>query len=145
MLAVAPPGPKSIDPRAGAEGSRGRPLRAYFGALIALLMIGAATAAFFVSAQADHDARAQARRDAGFAAKTAATQLGNFVQATRSAVTQLAANPQIAGVLTNPKGCTLTFIGIGGPDASHLDILRADGTVACSSRPPTAARRTSRS
>jgi signal transduction histidine kinase len=139
MLAAASPSPESMEPVATGEGSRGRPLLAYFGGLVALLVIGASTAAFYVSAQADHDARAQARKDASFAAKTAAGQLGDFVQATRSTVEQLAANSQISQVLTHPKGCTLTFLGIGGPDASHLDILRADGTVACSSRPPTSA------
>jgi signal transduction histidine kinase len=139
MLAVASPGPESVVPDATDRGSRGRPLRAYFGGLIALLVLAAASASFYVSAQADHDARAQARQDASFAAKTAAGQLGNFVQVTRSTVAQLAANPQISQVLTHPKGCTLSFLGIVGPDQSHLDILRADGTVACSSRPPTAA------
>lgn len=38
-------------------------------------------------------------------------------------------------VLAHPDGCTLTFAGIGGPDRSHLDLVRPDGTVACSSRP----------
>ena len=43
-----------------------------------------------------------------------------------------------AAVLTGAEGCTLSFQGIGGPDRSHLDIVAADGTVACSSRPPEA-------
>ena len=46
----------------------------------------------------------------------------------------LAANPQIAKVFDNPEGCTLSFEGLGGPDKGHLDIIRADGTVACTSK-----------
>ena len=37
-------------------------------------------------------------------------------------------------MLADPAACSLTFAGIAGPDRSHLDVLRPDGTVACSSR-----------
>jgi signal transduction histidine kinase/ActR/RegA family two-component response regulator len=115
--------------------NHGWPLRTYFIALIVLLVVAAGGAAAYVGTQADHDARADARLEAAFAAKTAGTQLGNFLQAMRDTTTGLAANPAVVGALAHPKGCSLTFSGLAGPDGSHLDVVRSDGTVACTSRP----------
>jgi PAS domain S-box-containing protein len=102
--------------------------------LVSLFVIAAGVAAVFVAVQADRDARDQAVRDASFAATASAKQLGAFVGTLKATTAQLAANPQIAQVLSTPKGCSLTFAGIGGPDRGHIDIIRADGTVVCSSR-----------
>ena len=120
------------------------PLRAYFVVLFAVALVAALAGAFFVDQALEQDARVEATRDALHAAENAAQDLSTHVATVRSASAQLAANPQIAAVLAQgAKGCTLSFSGIGGPDRSHLDILRADGTVACSSRPLTSeARRT---
>ena len=99
-----------------------------------MLVVAAASAAVYVDAQTDHDARLAAEKNASFDAKTAAGQLADFLRTTRSTVAQLAVNPGVAQAIAHPKGCTLSFLGIGGPDASHLDVVRADGSVACSSR-----------
>jgi len=118
------------------RGARAWPLRAYFVALIVVFVVAALSGAVYVAIQTDHDARVSATRDAAFAANTTSHQLGAFVATMRESVAGLAANPQIGATLAHPKGCTLAFSGIAGPDKGHLDIVRADGTVACSSRAP---------
>ena len=113
-------------------------LRVYLALLFALVLLGAIAGALYVDREASRDARSEATRDVLFAASTAAKQLGDHVALLEATTAGLAANPQIAQVFASPKGCTLTFQGIAGPDGGHLDIIRADGTVACSSRPLTA-------
>jgi len=44
-----------------------------------------------------------------------------------------ASNPQTGNALIAPKGCSLSYQGLGGKDGSHLEIVRSDGAVACSS------------
>jgi PAS domain S-box-containing protein len=119
------------------------PLRVYFALLFGLVVLGAVAGAFYVDRQAASDARAHATHDVLFSATTAASQLNDFVALLKATPAGLAANPQIGRAFVNPAGCTLSFQGMAGPDRGHLDIVRADGTVACSSRPLTAqARRT---
>jgi PAS domain S-box-containing protein len=113
------------------------PLRVYFALLFSLVLLGAIAGAFYVDREATRDARSSATRDTLFSATVGAKQLGDHVALLKATPAGLAANPQIAQVLTNPAGCTLSFQGLGGPDRGHLDIIRADGTVACSSRPLT--------
>jgi PAS domain S-box-containing protein len=113
------------------------PLRAYFICLIGLFVLAAASTALYVDAQTERDGRNAAQADARFAAQTAAKQLGTQLEVTQATVQQLASNPQIAQVFSQSEPCSLTFGGVSGPDHSHLDIVRADGTVACSSRPQT--------
>ena len=114
-------------------------LRVYFGLLFALVVGGSVAGAFYTDREAAHDARSAAKRDLVFSATTAAKQLGDHVAQLKTIPAALAANPQIAQVFTNPEACTLSFQGLGGPDAGHLDVIRSDGTIACSSRPLTPA------
>jgi PAS domain S-box-containing protein len=117
------------------------PVRTYFALLFGLCLVGALVFAVVVSGQMDRDARRSAEADAAFAASTAAKELGDHVALVRTNVAQLAANPQIGQVISNPAGCSLTFGGIGGPDRGHIDLIRADGTVACTSRGPTSGKK----
>ena len=110
-------------------------LRAYFVLLFALVVAGSIAGAYYVDREASRDARSKARQDGLFSARTAAEQLNNHVALLKATAAGLAANPQIAHILVDPTGCTLSFQGLGGPDKGHLDIIRADGSVACSSRP----------
>ena len=113
---------------------RALPLRAYFAGLFVVGVLAAIAGAFYVDRGVERDARATATRSALHSAETTGEQLGDHVALLEATAANLAANPQIATVLTRPAGCTLTFQGLGGPDRGHLDIIRADGTVACSSR-----------
>ncbi len=110
------------------------PLRAYFVILVLVFVAAAVAASFYVHRQADQRARADSVESAGFAAKTAATQLGNHITSLKATTAALAALPTIGRALKNPAGCSLTHDGLAGADRGHIDIIRADGTVACSSR-----------
>ena len=116
------------------------PLSAYFVVLVGLFVAAAASTALYVNIQTERDARHAAQVDALFAAQTAAKQLGSQLELTQATVAQLAANPQIAQVFSQSEPCSLTFGGVSGQDRSHLDIVGADGAVACSSRPATDAK-----
>jgi two-component system, cell cycle sensor histidine kinase and response regulator CckA len=113
---------------------RALPLRAYFAALFVLVLLAAIGGALYVDRALERDARAVATQSALHSATTASAQLSDYVVLLRASPAQLAANPQIAAILAQPAGCTLTFQGLGGPDRGHLDLIRPDGTVACSSR-----------
>ncbi len=113
---------------------RALPLRAYFAALFVLCLLAAIAGAFYVDGALERDARAAATRSALHSARTAGEQLSNHAALLKATSAQLAANPQISAILAQPAGCTLTFQGLGGQDRGHLDLIRADGTVACSSR-----------
>jgi hypothetical protein len=113
------------------------PIHAYFIALVLLFVVVAGAGALYVKSQSSRDARRSAQADASFAARKAAKQLDTYFAAIHGSVAGLVANPLIANSLSHPKGCTLSFSGVGGPDSGHLDIIRADGSVACSSRPHT--------
>lgn len=116
------------------------PLRSYFLLLVGLFVAAAASAGVYVEIQTERDGRRAAEVEAKLAAQTAAKQLGSHIDLVQASVRQMAANPQTTQTLIRPEGCSLTFGGIAGPDRSHFDILRADGTVACSSRAPAGTR-----
>jgi PAS domain S-box-containing protein len=88
-----------------------------------------------VHSQTDHDARRSAAREARFAATAAAKQLGEAIAAARASVAELAGSPQIGQVYAQPKGCSLSYSGLGGADSGHIDLLTRTGAVLCSSRP----------
>ena len=114
---------------------RALPLRAYFAGL-------------FVARRAGRDRRRVLRRPGrrtrcAQPRNTQRASLGSRQPASSSATTsrcsrpplrRLAANPQIAAILTQPGGLHAHVPGPRRPDRGHLDIIRADGTVACSSR-----------
>ena len=110
-------------------------LRVYFALLFALVVGSSVAGALYVNHEASRDARRDARNEANFSARTAADQLENHVAALKASAAGLAANPLIAQALVHPEGCTLSYEGLGGPDRGHIDIIGADGTVVCSSRP----------
>ncbi|MFL5877960.1 MAG: ATP-binding protein [Solirubrobacteraceae bacterium] len=113
--------------------SRGWRLKTYFALLVALFCVAAAAASIYVFVQTDRDSRKAAERDASFAATTAARQLGEGVSTIRSTVAGLAATPGIDQA-AEQKSCTLSF-ALEGLSRGHLDVLRPDGSVSCSSRP----------
>jgi PAS domain S-box-containing protein len=120
----------------GNESRRARalPLRAYFGALVVLLVLVSAAAVGYVYVQAGDNARHDAERRAQAIAGVVANQLGGDVRTLRQTVSGLAASPNLAAVFTHPKGCTLTFAADG---SGHLDLVAPDGVVVCSSHPLT--------
>jgi PAS domain S-box-containing protein len=110
-------------------------LTVYFAMLVGLVAVAAAAAAVYVFVQTDRDSRRTAEQDAAFAADTAARELGSNVGILRATVTGLAATPNVDVQAVQPT-CQLTF-GLSDVSRGHVDVLRPDGSVACSSRPRT--------
>jgi PAS domain S-box-containing protein len=111
----------------------GWPLQWYFAVLVGLFIVAAAAAVLYVHTQASTDARRAAERDASFTASTAAKQLGNGLALLQATVRGVAASPQIGKVVDHPALCSLAYSGGGGLESGHIDILRPDGSVLCSS------------
>lgn len=111
------------------------PLRVYFALLVLVFIAAAAAAAIYVHVQTGDDARRAAGRDAEFSSRVAAIELGKQVALLKESVASLAANSQLPAVFDKPKGCTLTYGASGPNDLGHIDLIRADGQVVCTSRP----------
>jgi PAS domain S-box-containing protein len=118
----------------GSIRKRGWRLTVYFAVLIAVVALAAAAATIYVFIQADRDSRATAERNAAFAARTAAKELGESVAGIRASVAGVAGSPGIDQA-AEQSSCSLSFGVTGAVNRGHLDILRRDGSVACSSRP----------
>jgi two-component system cell cycle sensor histidine kinase/response regulator CckA len=114
---------------------RGWSLRGYFALLVAVFVTAGASGAAYVHVQAGRDARTQSIRDARYAADVASKQLGRDVASFQAGVQSLAATPNIGSVLRQPVGCSLSYQREAPSDLGHIDIVRADGTPVCSSRP----------
>jgi two-component system cell cycle sensor histidine kinase/response regulator CckA len=123
--------PDGLEARAAAP-RRGWRLTLYFAALVAVFAVAATAAGIYVFVQTDRDSRGAAESDARFAADTAARQLGEGVATVKATVAGLAATPNIEQAAAMPT-CSLSF-GVGELSSGHLDVLRPDGMVACSSR-----------
>ena len=105
-------------------------------ALFIVALLGVAfMAAVAVRGMAEGDARQSAVDDANFAAQAASTEISHALELYRQTAATVAENPAIPAFIAAPAGkCGLTF-SAGTPfPTSHLDIVRADGTVVCSSQ-----------
>ena len=111
------------------------PLRSYLGALLALFVLAATVALGFGWESAERDGLSAARADADFGAGKAAEQLGRSLAGVRSSVDAVATSPGAASVFDQAEDCRLSF-SLGGPQDGHLDVVRSDGSVVCSSQPP---------
>jgi PAS domain S-box-containing protein len=109
----------------------GRPLQFYFIALAILITLVAGGAGAFVYAQSAADAQRSASADAQFAAGKAAAELNTSIKFIQSAMAPIAAAPTTAALLANPARCTLGYAPVGPFDTGHIDLIRPDGTVAC--------------
>jgi PAS domain S-box-containing protein len=103
--------------------------------LVSLFVVAAAAAAYYVHVQTERDDLRAAEASARFAADSVARQLDEEIRLIQGTVAQLAASPGATKSFTASGDCSLTFGGLGGQDGSHLDIVRADGAVTCTSSP----------
>jgi len=115
---------------------RGWSLRHYMALFLAALLAVAAIRTLAVESVTEQAARQGAEANASFAARAAATEIANDLTLLEQTTANLAANPQTAARLTSPIGpCGLTF-PVGSPfSTGHLDIIKSDGSVKCSSSP----------
>jgi diguanylate cyclase (GGDEF)-like protein len=78
-------------------------------------------------------ARSDAADAARFQADLAADAIGDSIDEAVTAMTGSLASPGLVQALSNPAGCALTSGGSGVFPEGHVDIVRPDGTVTCSS------------
>jgi len=117
-------------------GRRGRSLLFYCSALAVLVVLVAAAAGAYVYSQSATDAQRTATADARFTAGKAAAQLTTSLNFIDSTMASIASAPSTAQLLSNPTGCVLGFAPVGPFETGHIDLIRPDGTVACSSSQP---------
>ncbi len=108
-------------------------LRGYLAGLVVLFVLATGGVAVSGWRQARTDALTAARQDADFGARLATTELGADLETLRSTVTQLATKPDIARAFTDPQSCQLS-LNLSGIVQAHIEVLRGDGSVVCSSR-----------
>jgi PAS domain S-box-containing protein len=118
-----------------ASEGRGWSLRNYMALFIVALLSVAFVAGVAVRGMAEADARQSAEADANFAAQAAAAEISHALELYRQTAATVAANPAIPALIASPAGkCGLTFSAGTAFPISRLDIIRADGTVVCSSQ-----------
>jgi len=117
-------------------GRAGWPLLLYCTALATLVVVVATMAGAYVYQQSAADAQRSATGDARFAAGKAAAQLNSSLKFIESAMAPIAAAPSTAQLLSNPAGCILGFAPVGPFETGHIDLIRSDGSVACTSSKP---------
>jgi signal transduction histidine kinase/CheY-like chemotaxis protein len=111
------------------------PLRAYLAGLAVLFVLAAGAAVVYGRIQSGDDAREAARGDARFAARLAAREIGEGIEVLRSTVAGAAQNPGVEKAFASPDDCGLSFGGTDAYTTGHLDLVREDGSIACSSLP----------
>ncbi|HXI55261.1 MAG TPA: hypothetical protein VNO55_04345, partial [Polyangia bacterium] len=101
-----------------------------------LVVLVAAAAGVVVHVQSEADAKQAAISDATFAAGRAARQVGAGFETFRSISEPTATSPGIGQVFTSPTACNLSYAPIAAFDTGHIDIVRLDGSVVCTSLKP---------
>jgi two-component system cell cycle sensor histidine kinase/response regulator CckA len=120
---------------------RGWPLRAYLGVLLALFLVTALMSIAFVRGPQDRNATRLAQQDAQFSASLAAGGVSTAVAQLQSAVSRIATLPAVAVSFDRPD-CAISADVIGPFGTPRFDLVRADGSVVCSSAPVAGARPT---
>jgi diguanylate cyclase (GGDEF)-like protein len=118
--------------------SRGRErgawsVRAYLVLIVAVAVVAITTASVYGFVWSSGQARDSATKRMDLQAQRAASAVASGVATARATVEGLAAQPGLLEVFARPKGCTLTAKGSGAFPNVRMDIVRPDGSVACSS------------
>ena len=112
---------------------RSWPLQADFAVIALLVVVVAVAAAAFVHFQSEADAKQAAVADASFAANRAAKQIAIGFDTFRAISAPTATSPSVGQIFRNPALCNLSYAPIAAFDTGHIDVVRLDGSVVCSS------------
>jgi len=122
--------------KGGRPHPRGWPLQNYMALFVAALLALIAVRAVAVLSLTEQQARQSAQVGAIRAARATAFQVADDLGQLEQTTAELAANPQVAGRLASPMGlCSLTFPHSSLFSTGHLDLVKSDGSVRCSSEP----------
>lgn len=105
----------------------------YLATITGLFLITAAVGVGYAKHEDNYNAEQQALSQARFAARQSSAGITKGLQLLAQQVGQLAVTPHLSTTFTT--GCSLSFAGTGPFDAGYIDVLRPNGTVACSSLP----------
>jgi PAS domain S-box-containing protein len=122
------------DLRRGPPRRPGWSLRNYMALFMGVLLAVAVIAGFAVRTMAEMDARQSASADATYAAQRAANQLKAGFDAISALSLPLVADPAVAQLFADPSKCGIGYAPIAPFGTGHIDIVRLDGSVVCSSR-----------
>jgi PAS domain S-box-containing protein len=120
--------------RRGPPRRPGWSLRNYMALFMGVLLAVAVVAGFAVRLMAEEDARQSASADASYAAQRAATQLKAGFDAISALSIPLAADPGVSQLFEDPSKCGIGYAPVAPFGTGHIDIVRLDGTVVCTSR-----------
>lgn len=112
------------------------PLRIYIIGLAVVFVAAAAANLVYQHNSAVNQARQTAEADARFAAALGARDLATATAQLQQGVAGTAALPSVHKLLASGGACSLAFQVTTPFTAGHLDIVRPDGTIACSSVKP---------
>src|SRR5207237_515887 len=110
-------------------------IRRYVAVLLAMTLAVAAIAVLYTRQAAAENARRNAVRDTKLEGAAAAHALEADIAGTRTNVDQLAASPAAPQIFSAPNDCSLAIADDPLFTDGHLDVVRDDGTIACSSLP----------
>ncbi|MEA2687055.1 MAG: Cache domain, partial [Actinomycetota bacterium] len=103
--------------------------------MVAMVVVVTAIAVGYQRLQSTRAASAAARKNASFGADAAARRLSIDFESLQGRLSRLAADPQVTGLFESVSpACVVDFSG-SGTLSGHLEILAADGSIACSSLP----------
>ncbi|HEY8863498.1 MAG TPA: ATP-binding protein [Candidatus Dormibacteraeota bacterium] len=120
-----------VDARPAAK--RGWPLQADFAVIALLVLLVGVAAGAFVHLRSEADAKKSAVLDASFAADRAARQIKFGFDTYESITVPLAKSSIWKQVFADPTLCGISYAPIASFDTGHVDIIRLDGSVVCSS------------
>ena len=111
---------------------RGRSVRSHLVAIVVSVIVVFVAVGGYAAVVTLRETRTDARRDASYLAAMAADGVtANLALGTTQVVT-IASNPSIPALLADPADCQLSF-SLDLFPGSHLDLVRPDGAVACTS------------
>ena len=113
---------------------QGWSLRYYMALFMVVLLAVAAVAAISVRIMSEQDARLAAVADANFAADRAAAQLKSGFDQIAALSVPLAKDPSMAQLFASPTQCNLGYAPLGAFTTGHIDLVRLDGSIVCSSQ-----------
>lgn len=110
-------------------------VRTYLVLIVLCGVVALAAASVYGFVWSAQQAREDAVTEMGLLADRAAASIAAAASQATEVVEGVAAQPGLEAVFTDPAGCTLSVQGPGPFPSARLDVVRADGLVACSSAP----------
>jgi len=110
-------------------------VRAYLLLIVGVFVLAVVAATGYGFAWSSAQARDDATREMALQSRRAADSIASAIATGRTTVEGLAAQPGLDKVFVSAEACQLTTDGAGAFTSVRLDLVAADGRVACTSKP----------